>query len=82
MPKCVDQDFPCQNPDYSDFDDIATAELCHPPSASDIVNASDFCTQVPLDEAFQLSDLTHKQDFLQLKLTLRELSKNFSKIYI
>lgn len=64
MPKCVDQDFPCQNPDYSDFDAIAAAELCSPPTASDIINASNFCTFVPLEDAFQLNDLSHN-DYLK-----------------
>ncbi|MDH5327287.1 MAG: hypothetical protein OEZ68_05375 [Gammaproteobacteria bacterium] len=64
MPKCVDQDFPCQNPDYLDFDKITAVELVCPPSASDIVNKSAFCTQVPLEECFQLKDLTHK-DYLK-----------------
>ncbi|MBW4936656.1 hypothetical protein [Marinobacter sp. F4206] len=67
MPKCVDQDFPCQNPNYTDFDNIATSELYNPPSASDIVNASDFCTLVPLERAFQLTDLTYKDYFKGLR---------------
>ncbi len=64
MPKCLDQDFPCEDPDYSDFDCVAKSELRNPPSASMIINESEFCTFVPIDEAIQLGDLTHK-DYLK-----------------
>ena len=64
LSNCIDQDFPCQDPDYSDFDNTAKAELRNPPSASQIVNESQFCTLVPIDETTQLGDLTHK-DYLK-----------------
>lgn len=64
MSSCHDGSFPCQNPDYADFDIIASQELLNPPSAHKIVNESTFCTFVPLDEAIELGDLTHK-DYLK-----------------
>lgn len=64
MSDCLDQDFPCQNPDYSDFDGNAALELSNPPSASEIINESKFCTFVPIEEALQLGDLTFK-DYLK-----------------
>ncbi|MDN2696272.1 hypothetical protein O0882_08090 [Janthinobacterium sp. SUN073] len=64
MSSCYDGSFLCQNPTYVDFDEIASKELLTPPSAFEIVNESKFCTLVPLDEAFLLSDLTHK-DYLK-----------------
>lgn len=60
MAKCLDQDFPCQNPDYSDFDNVASSELRDPIPASTFVNESRFCTIVPTDEEQQLGDLDHK----------------------
>lgn len=67
MSKCLDQDFPCQNPDYTDFDSVINSELKDPPSASQIVNESKFCTFVPIDEAIQLGDLTHKDHLKGLR---------------
>lgn len=64
MTKCLDQDFPCQDPEYFDFDSTAKAELRDPPAASQIVNASEFCTLVPIDEAIRFGGLTHK-DYLK-----------------
>jgi len=55
--KCIDQDFPCQNPDYSDFDRTAKLELRNPLPASGIVNQSWYCNPVPTDEIFQIGDL-------------------------
>lgn len=60
LAKCLDQDFPCQNSDYSNFDSIAASELCNPIAASVLVNESQFCTLIPTDEEQQLGDLTHK----------------------
>lgn len=64
MPKCYDQDFPCQEPSYGDFDDVANAEMRNPPSANEIINESEFCTFVPIDEAIRLGDLTY-HDYLK-----------------
>lgn len=64
MPKCLDQDFPCQNHAYSNFDRIAQAELRNAPSAGQIVNESAFCTMLEIDTALQLDDITYK-DFLK-----------------
>lgn len=60
MTSCTDNDFPCQNPDYSDFDSIASLELNDPVSADDIVNRSSVCTILPLNEQFLLDDHTYK----------------------
>jgi len=64
MSSCYDESFPCQNPDYPDFDNIASQELRNPPSAHEIVNESKFCTLVPLAEAIAVGDLTYK-DYLK-----------------
>ena len=58
MPKCTDQNFPCQNPVYLDFDKITEAELKNPTPASSIVNESWFCSSVPTNEIPQIGDLT------------------------
>ena len=60
MPKCEDQNFPCQNPDYSAFDRVAQLELINPPTANEIINSSSFCTLISIDDATQLGDLTYK----------------------
>ena len=57
MPKCIDQDFPCQNLNYSDFDSIAEAELKNPIPASEIVNESEYCIHVPTHKFFQIGDM-------------------------
>lgn len=64
MPKCLDQDFPCQRHNYADFDNTAMEELRNPPLASQIINLSGFCSLIPIDSEFQLSGLTHK-DYLK-----------------
>lgn len=58
MCRCIDQHFPCQNHNYSDFDKIAEAELLNPTPASDIVNNSQYCNPVPADELHKIGDLT------------------------
>jgi hypothetical protein len=64
MSSCYDESFFCQNPQYPDFDDIASQELRNPPSAHSIVNESIFCTPVPLDAAGEPGGLTYK-DYLR-----------------
>ncbi len=61
---CLDQDFPCQDLDYSEFDDTAASELNKPIAASLFVNDSNFCTMVQTDMSLQFGDLTH-QSFLK-----------------
>jgi hypothetical protein len=58
--KCEQNDFYCQNPDYSKFDDVARSELLNPISCSDIVNHSRYCTNLPIKDEFILGDLNHK----------------------
>lgn len=60
MPKCEDQNFPCQSLDYSPFDQVAESELRSPIFADEIVNSSGFCTFVPTDTDLMIGDLTHK----------------------
>jgi hypothetical protein len=60
MTSCIDNDFPCQNPDYSKFDCIASSELKNSVSVDEIVNKSTVCTLLPLDEQFLIDDLTYK----------------------
>ncbi|ENW53958.1 hypothetical protein F917_00275 [Acinetobacter baumannii NIPH 67] len=64
MSNCIDQQFPCQNPDYYDFDVITKAELFNPPTASQIINESKFCTFIPTDVFLQLDELCIR-DYLQ-----------------
>lgn len=58
--KCIDNDFPCQDVAYCEFDNIACQELEQPMSASGIVNYSLFCTQLPVDPDLIIGDLNHK----------------------
>ena len=61
MPKCLDQDFLCQNPVYSAFDKTAKSELKQPSLADEIVNRSFYCNHVPSDEFFQIGDMDHNK---------------------
>jgi hypothetical protein len=63
MSSCYDGSFLCQNPAY-EFDRLASQELKNPPTAEEIISHSEFCAFVPLDEAMQLGNLTHK-DYLK-----------------
>ncbi|WP_102945973.1 hypothetical protein [Stenotrophomonas sp. VV52] len=67
MPKCEDQDFPCQNADYTAFDSLARLELAKPPTADEIINASAFCTVIPIEEAIQQGDFTYKDNLKGLR---------------
>ena len=60
MLSCHLDEFLCQNPQYSDFDDIAKKELAAPPSVHEIINLSIFCTGLPLDDENILGNLTHQ----------------------
>ncbi len=64
MPSCYDDSFPCQEPQYKEFDRLAAKELNNAPSANRIVNRTDFCTFLPINEAAKIGDLTHA-DFLR-----------------
>jgi hypothetical protein len=59
MPKCVDNDFPCQNPNYTIFDDVASIELKKPNTASEIINYSFYCHHIPYESLLKIGDLTH-----------------------
>jgi hypothetical protein len=48
--KCEQQDFPCINVSYEEFDGICGQELHDPISASQIVNESSFCVNIPINE--------------------------------
>lgn len=61
MPKCIDQEFPCQNPDYSEFDNKAKIELRNPASANEIVNESWYCQNVPASEFLEIGDLNRSK---------------------
>lgn len=60
MSSCYLGEFLCQNPLYSEFDDIAKKELVRPPSAHEIINQSAFCTFLPLDDDLIIGNLTHR----------------------
>lgn len=60
MTKCEDNDFPCQNPDYDDFDRMAREELSQPIYADELLNHSYFCMQIPVIDSFTVGDLDHK----------------------
>lgn len=61
MPKCIDNDFLCQNPDYSIFDKTAQSELKKPSLANEIVNNSFYCSHVPPEIFFQIGDMDHNK---------------------
>lgn len=65
--KCWDQEFPCQNYGYPEFDSVAQSELQYPITAVEFVNKSDFCTMIPTDKNFQLGSLTHKSYLKRLQ---------------
>lgn len=67
MAKCDDNDFPCQNPDYSQFDKIAREELSQPIDADELVNMSEFCMMIPVANDFIVGDLNHKLYLKTLK---------------
>ena len=58
--KCEQNEFPCQDPDYSTFDAVAIRELQNPVSCSDLINQSPYCTHLPIDNDFVIGDLNHK----------------------
>lgn len=60
MTNCEDNDFPCQNPDYVDFDKTARKELSKPIEANVLVNNSEFCMRIPVDDDFVVGDMNHK----------------------
>ncbi|WP_201268693.1 hypothetical protein RWA02_02560 [Sinorhizobium meliloti] len=59
MTSCEDHNFPCQNPDYGDFDKIAATELAKPIAANVLVNESEFCMMIPVNEDWVIGDLNH-----------------------
>jgi hypothetical protein len=67
MAKCEENDFPCQNPDYNDFDKTARTELCKPIDASVLVNMSEFCMQIPVEDMSVICDMDHKLFLKTLK---------------
>ena len=60
MTSCEDNDFPCQDPRYNEFDKIAATELNDPIKADTLVNHSEFCMVIPVDRAHIIGDLDHK----------------------
>jgi hypothetical protein len=60
MSSCEDQGFPCQSLDYVDFDKIAREELTKPIEARSLVSNSEFCMQIPVDDALIIGDLDHR----------------------
>lgn len=67
MSHCIDQDFPCKNHDYSEFDLVARSELFDPPTMDYIVNQPSFCTFIPTDETIRLEELYLKDYLTGLK---------------
>lgn len=60
MTRCEENDFPCQNPSYENFDKIAGEELSKPIDASSLVNISTYCMKIPVDDDFVVGDMNHK----------------------
>ena len=58
--KCEQNNFPCQNLDYSKFDHVARKELRKPILCSNILNYSPYCTHLPINNEFIMGDLNHK----------------------
>jgi hypothetical protein len=67
MAKCDDHDFPCQSPEYDDFDKMAREELSQPLAANDLVNLSEYCMMIPVADDFVIGDLNHKLFLKPLK---------------
>ena len=61
MPKCTDENFTCQNPVYSIFDETAQGELKKPSSANGIANDSFYCNHVPSEKFFRIGDMDHNK---------------------
>lgn len=66
--KCEQNDFPCQDPDYSRFDNVAMQELRDTISCFDLISHSQYCTRLPIRSDFVIGDMDHK-------LYLKELRK-------
>lgn len=62
--KCQHQGFPCVNISYGSFDEICAKELREPISASQILNESSFCVNVPINESLRLEEL-ETSDYLR-----------------
>jgi hypothetical protein len=60
MTRCEENGFPCQNPDYAEFDNIAKMELLAPISANVLVNNSKYCMPIPVNDDFSVGDIGHK----------------------
>lgn len=67
MNRCEYNDFPCQDPDYDNFDKMAGGELSNPIDSSALVNLSEFCMIIPIEEKFSVGDLDHKLYLKTLK---------------
>lgn len=67
MMSCEDSNFPCQDPRYDDFDKIAREELGKPIKADMLVNNSEFCMAIPVNETEVVGDLDHKLFLKTLK---------------
>jgi len=60
MMRCEENDFPCQNPSYEEFDRIAGEELSNPIDATSLVNMSKYCMKLPVDNEFVIGDMDYK----------------------
>lgn len=60
MMRCEENDFPCQNPCYEDFDKTVGEELSKPIDANSLVNLSIYCMKLPTDGDLVIGDLNHK----------------------
>ena len=67
MTSCEDNDFPCQNLNYNNFDEIAREELSRPIEANVLVNKSEFCMMIPIDDNWVVGDMDHKLFLRTLK---------------
>lgn len=65
QPKCQLHDFPCIDVDYSPFDRICNQELKTKVDANSIVNKSEFCTLIPIDDDLKLDHL-ETSDYLKI----------------
>ncbi len=61
---CQHQKFACINHSYAEFDKICASELRDPITASQILNESDFCVQIPINNSLKLDEL-ETSDFLK-----------------
>ena len=58
MSDCIDQDFPCQNPEYDEFDRITKDEIKNAISLNSFINQSEYCNYVLTNDLEKIGDMS------------------------